>query len=344
MRRSDGSIQSANTPARGSLASEKVEVDNGVYRCMVVEVYYTDDEGNLTFDNKQVTYDCVVLGGRREGQVIPNCKLQAKYGGQYTYSERILRKAESPFAGQSGKRLSEQKGDVVYVQFVGKTSNPVITGLGCHPLDKTQTGGTRANGPVSKEEYNGVHQSINKDGEFELTRKGGTLSGKGYFVPADRATEEEGGQAAEFPFLARLKMSGTSIVLEDAKSQLTLDLEAESYEIKLTNDTVIRANGKTGVITISADAGTNVITINKDGQLSIKASGKVTIDAPLVDVGENASYSATLFENLKQEFDSHIHQIPSTAFVGPLPVVGTTGVPAVPLISLVGSQSVKVKE
>jgi len=214
--RSDGSIQSANTPARGTLASEKVESDSGMYRCMVVEVNFTDSLGNLTFDNKQVTYDCIILGGRKEGQVIPNCKLANPLGGQYNYHERILRKAENPFTGLLGRAPAEQKGDIVYVQFVQKTSNPVILGLGVHPLDKTTTGATFSDGPIWVEEYNGINRSINKDGEFELVRKGGTFNLlKGYFVPADRQLEELGGVPSLELFQARLKFSDGAMLWED---------------------------------------------------------------------------------------------------------------------------------
>lgn len=357
--RSDGSIQSANTPVRGNLAAEAIEVDNGMYRCMVVEVYYTDDQGNLTFDNKQVTYDCIILGGRQEGQIIPNCKLSNMFAGQYNYSERILRKAESAFAGTTGKRLAEQKGDIVYVQFVQKTSNPVITGLGVHPLDKTTTGATKADGPIYKEEYNGIQRSINKNGEFCITRKGGTLSDKGYFVPADRATEEEGGKAAELEYLSRIKMAGDTLVIEDPKSSLTLDLVNESFTAKIGKDksttfkidgkndktsltlasgTLIDVDGAGGVITIDADGGTNQIVISKSGEITIKASSKVSVEAPLVDVGEGAAFSSTLFENLLSEFAKHTHM--STSILAPSP----SSPPLAPLISLVGSQSVKVKD
>lgn len=74
MIRSDGSVVSSNLPKNDS-AFNRTDLDYKIYRCMVVEVYYTDDSNNLTYGNPQVTYDCIILGGRNEGQVIPNCKL-----------------------------------------------------------------------------------------------------------------------------------------------------------------------------------------------------------------------------------------------------------------------------
>ena len=61
--RRDGSIRSANIPI--GLYSDQVEVDSGCHRCMVVETTFTDDSKNFTFNNKQVTYDCIILGGRK---------------------------------------------------------------------------------------------------------------------------------------------------------------------------------------------------------------------------------------------------------------------------------------
>ena len=339
--RSDGSIQSANTPSRNLLSSEKTEIDSGMYRCMVVEVYYIDDKGNLTFSNQQVTYDCIILGGRKEGQIIPNCKLASLLGGQYNYHEHILRKAESPFAGDQSKKLSEQKGDIVYVQFVQKMANPVIIGLGAHPLDQIITGAKKSDGPIWHEEYNGINRNISKDGEFVLTRKGGIASDKGYFIPADRQTEEEGGSTAENEFLSRLRMEGKQLVIEDPKSKIILDLENETLEATVGENkgTFLKINGKEGSITIDADGGTNQIKIDSSGEITIKSTTKVKIEAPLVDVGEGASFSSTVFESLMSEFAAHTHNAPQ-APSGMLP----TTPPLAPLMSLVGSQTIKIKD
>jgi hypothetical protein len=243
-----------------------------------------------------------------------------------------------------------------------------------------------------REEYNGVLTSINKTGEWELIRKGGILSDKGYFVPADRQQEEENGEAAEELFQARLKFSENSMLWEDPRNSIeflkneakwthlvgkSADPESEeppaykeeidgtaekttrTYKsgmvisedgagdkmtITLASGTLIDVDGAGGVITIDADGGTNQIVINKSGEITIKASSKVNVEAPLVDVGEGAAFSSTLFENLLSEFAKHTHSIPGTAFAGPVPVAGVTSVPTAPLISLVGSQSVKVKD
>lgn len=375
MQRLDGSVRSSNTP--NSLYADQVEMDYDTYRCMVVKVYYIDDQKNFTFDNKQVTYDCIVLGGRREGQIIANCKMVNYLGGQFNYHERILRPAESPFNGPGRVLPKEQKGDIVYVQFVGKTSNPIIIGLGTHMLDKDTTGAKKNDGPRWLEEYNGVNTHVNKTGEYELVRKGGTFnSAKGYFTPADRATED-GLEAPEELFQARLKFYDNIMLWEDPVSSIefkkneilwthvvgkeeqvykevidgTAEKTTRTYKsgieivedgandqvyFKLANGTLIDVDGAGGTITMTVDNGNNQIQINQDGNIFIKATTKVNIDAPFVDVGENAAFSSTLFENLLTEFLKHTHGIPGN--VGP---AVTTG-PTAPYISLVGSQTVKV--
>jgi len=299
-------------------------------------------------------------------------------GGQYNYHERVLRKSERPFSGDKKLAPSNQKGDIVYVQFVGRTSNPMIVGLGTHFLDKDTTGAIKSDGHKWVEEYNGVNRHINKSGEFELIRKGGTLNtAKGYFVPADRAADD-GLEPPEELFQARFRLSDNVMLWEDPnnsiefkknellythivgksetnykevidgineqtlrtyKSGLTITEDGinDKMNISLGSGVTVDIDGKAGTITLDSTGG-NSIVIDKSGTMTITASGIVKIDAPLVDVGESASFSSTLFENLLTEFAKHTHPIPGN--VGP-PV---TEVPSAPLISLVGSSSVKIKE
>jgi hypothetical protein len=179
MIRQDGSVQSANTPVYNKLAKNRVDRDYGIYRCMITRVYYTDDEQNLTFENKQVTYDAVILGGPKEGQLINNAKAISCYGGEFNYAEKIYRPIETKELRE--KKISEHKGDIVYIGFLqGNTSAPVIIGGGVQPFDKDSTGATKAEGFRVRTEYNGVFEEINKNGEWELRRKGGTLDTKNW--------------------------------------------------------------------------------------------------------------------------------------------------------------------
>lgn len=208
MMRRDGSIVSANVPSKSRLKSTETEIDSGTYRCMVVKVRYTDDPFNTTFQNKQVTYNCMILGGRREGQVIENCKLVNYLGGEFNYHERVLRATDFTFHGIGSKALPEHTGDIVYVNFVQKNSNPIIIGLGTQPLDLDTTGATISDGPRWIEQYNGIKKEVNKDGDYELTRFGGLYDPiKGFFKPSDE-------------FAARLKFSKNSMIWEDPKNSL----------------------------------------------------------------------------------------------------------------------------
>jgi hypothetical protein len=356
MLRRDGSIQSNNLPSPND-AYNRTDLDYKIYRCMIIEVYYADDQRNLSYGNPQVTYDCLIIGGRNEGQTIPNCKLVNTLGGQFNYHERVLRKTYKPFSGDNSAKLSEQKGDIVYVSFVGgRRSNPIIIGLGTHVLDVDATGATVEDGPIDRYEFNGVYHLTNKDGEYRFIRKGGTYNAEErYFTPADRA-EEDGLPAPEELFQAKISFIDGIMRWEDPKSSITLSKDEQTYniligekqsqvfvdgkndlaKIKMAGGTLINVDGAGGVVTIDADGGgTNVITIDKSGTVTIKASSKVNIEAPLVDVGEGAAFSSTLFENLASEFAKHQH----TGNLG-----APTSPPNAPLISLVGSQSVKVKD
>tara|TARA_R110000868_G_C10973188_1_gene771486 strand:+ start:30257 stop:31246 length:990 start_codon:yes stop_codon:yes gene_type:complete len=325
--RRDGSILSS--ALTGVTHRRAVEVDFGMYRCMITKTYYIDDEGNFTFENQQVTYDAIILGGKKDGQIITNIKAAGVSGGQFNYYERIYRATEFLFSGPGRKPLKDHNGDIVYVQYInGVTALPVIIGAGVSPLDKDKTGAKKADGHILVDEYNGIRKSIDKDGNLKFQRFGGEWdSDKGRFKPADEA---EITQSFTEQKITKTFKSGMEII-EDG--------EAELISFSLPSGTIITANGKDGVVTIDADGGTNQIVIDKGGEITIKASSKVKIDAPLVDVGENAAFSSTLFENLLSEFAKHTHNAPQA----PSGTIPTTP-PLVPLISLVGSQSVKVKD
>ena len=188
--RRDGSVLSS--ALTGSQHRRVVELDYGMYRCMIVKVNYVGDDGNLTFDNSQVTYECMILGGKKEGQVIVNVKAQGQGGGEFNYYERIYRATEFKFSGDGKKPLTEQNGDVVYVQYInGSTSLPIITGGGVSALDKDKTGSTKEDGHRLIDEYNGIRKSIDKDGNLKFERFGGTWNEEGgYFVPNEEAESE----------------------------------------------------------------------------------------------------------------------------------------------------------
>lgn len=329
-RRGDGSI--LPSALRGGQNRRAVEQDFGTYRCMVVKLHFIDDETNLTFKNAQVTYDAIILSGRKEGQTIVNAKLCGELGGQYNFEEKVLRATSKPFSGESAVALADHDGDIVYITFVnGNTSTPIIIGFGTQQLDEDNTGATRAEGARHVKQFNGVKTEIDKNGKYTKQVKSGTYDEEGAFLLPDEDAKYE--ETIDKELRTRKYKSGLEI---------TEDGENDKVTFKLASGTLIDVDGAGG-ITFEADGATKIV-INKEGDIDLVSGTKVNIKAPLVDVGEGAAFSSTLFENLLSEFAKHTHTIPGSAVAGPFPVTGVTGIPAAPLIKLVGSQSVKVKD
>lgn len=351
--RQDGSVRSANTPVYSQQAKTRVDKDHGIYRCMVTRVYFTDDDQNLTFDNKQVTYDCVILGGPKEGQIIPNVKAMNAYGGEFNYAEKIYRPIETKALNE--KRLSEHKGDIVYVGFLqGNTRAGVIIGGGVHPLDKDLTGAKKADGFRVRSEYNGVFEEINKSGEYELRRKGGELNTTtGVFAPGKE-------------FEARFKLFKNKMIWEDPNSSILFEKEEQRITTSVGKGAIVETlDGKNKKITrkvgdisieedgagkkLTATLGNAVMVIDGNsnkitftaGSTIIEVdggSGKISLKGAFVDVGESVSDFAVLFTELATAFNTHTHQY----FPGPGGPTPTTP-PMAPLLQTVGSTTVKLQ-
>lgn len=342
MERRDGSVQSSNLPVYNKMAKNKVDRDFGIYRCMIVRVNFVDQPENLTFDNQQVTYEAVILGGPKEGQILQNVKTMNDYGGEFNYAEKIYRPIDTK--NIKDKEVSEHKGDIVFIGFLqGSTRAPVIIGGGVQPFDKDSTGATKADGFRMRKQYNGVFEEINKTGEFELLRKGGTVdSASGVLTPASGTGDN---------FEARFKLFKNKMVWEDPNSSITFEKDTSKWihlvgksgyseVIDGKNKTVttmvgsvkveLDGNGKKIVMT----AGTTVIEI--DG-----ASGKIKLTSDFVDIGKAVSDFAVLFTELSTAFNTHTHQFPYSA--GPSPAQGVTNPPIAPLLQTVASATVKLQ-
>lgn len=252
MYRSDGSVVSANTPQDGNIFKEE---DFAIYRCLVIKTYYTDDNNNISSgaESPEVVYDCKIIGGFREGAILPNCRVAGAYGGQFNYSERIFRASPGPTGGSKAKPLNQQEGDIVYVGFLnGDPAYPVILGGGNHQLDGSKTGAAAADGPRVIEEYNGVIRNINKDGEFKLTRQGGEFQ-EDHFVPAEGMVE------------ATFEMNIDEILLKDGNDNtVQIDKAADALNIKI-NKTVTQDVGEGAVTQVTDKETESIITSFKSG-------------------------------------------------------------------------------
>ena len=306
-------VLSSNTPTPTNTGETR---DNQLYRCIVVARYFVDDELNITQNavNPQVLYDCAILGGFQEGQTISNCRLASWLGGQYNYAERVLRPNQVPL---NEIPLNEQCGDIVLVQYIqGQNMAPMIVGMGTQPKDGDKTGATIDDGPRWVEEYNGVKTEINKDGEYSLIIKGGELDAEtNDFTPAEDT---------QVSSITMDKDNKVTILAGDATS-VVIDGKSDSIVIKNNQGLEINITGAS-------------MTINGGTTLTATAD-TINLDAGMVNVGQGAGLHSTLFENLKSEFESHIHQVPQ-AMGGILP----SQKPLIPLTPSVGSQSVTVKD
>lgn len=291
--RYDNSVESSNTPF-----SKKVR-DYGLYRCMVIGVDYIDSANNFsgTGKNPQVLYEVMVLGGFKEGQLITGVRLASSMGGgQYNYYERVLKKASK----KTSTPLHEQDGDIVYLQFLqGNVDAPTIIAMGVNCQDSTQTGATKALGPIERKQYNGIYQYTNKDGEFLLTRKGGSYNATtDQFIPIETGT-----------FESRLVLEDDNIIIEDASNGITI-------------------NKSGNLITLSTKSGKTKITING-------TTDKVVVNAEHIELGdatlEYIVKSKMLKDWIKNEIDSvyngHTHPVPA---VVPLALAAVAVTPLIP--------------
>jgi len=284
--RMDGSVESSNVPSRENLYAPQTELELGIYRCMITEVRYTDSPYNITFKNPQVTYEAVILGGPKEGQILTNIVAMHSLGGEYNYEERIYRKLENPLAGEKSGRIYEQKGDIVYVGFIqANKSTPVILGCGTQPLDEDNTGARSDEGPRLLEEYNGVLKYINRDGELSFVRKGGSLNeASGVFEPGEERVstffmDKNGG-------LTLNANDGSFLGLNAAAGEVTLS-QKDGNALALLQDQINIAH-KSGSDLISI--GEDLLQITTNGDL-VQQSNAHTIDSGSINMAGRGSAS-----------------------------------------------------
>jgi hypothetical protein len=313
MYREDDSVKSNNTPGTDSYRNDSR--DFSIYRCIVNKVKYIDDAENLSKNSPtpEVMYDCVVIGGYKEGHIFPNCRVATPFGGgQHNFGERIYRSSSKSLVSTS---LNKQDGDIVFVSFIsGDTSKPIILGGGVQPLDRDSTGAKKSDGPIKKEQYNGILTLVDKNGNYSLTKLGGKYDAKkGIFIPNSSSKKiivEYTGEK-----ITRSFESGLKIVEDGANDAVTITT-ASGAEISL--------DGNAGTVSITSGSAT----------VEIDAAGKISLKGDFVDLGSSASDFVTLFTELATAFASHSH-------IGNLG--SSTSPPLAPLLPSVGSLTVKAQ-
>lgn len=341
--RYDGSIESANTPTSENTFHRK---DYATYRCMITEVYFQNDlsRRNITQNSTspQVLYEAVILGGFKEGQLISNIRMANLLSGVYNYEERILRKTSKDLLKD---RLDTHDGDIVYITFnQGSIIAPIIIGCDKSFLNESDTGATMDDGPRLIQQYNGVFKNINKDGEFFLTRKGGTYdSVNGYFVPVD-SDENEDDEADTFQ--AKFHLLANKMLWEDPQSSILFEKDEKKYTLSVGKEgdgdeaetiysEIIDATAKTktstwkeGIVTVEdsqndkltittiggaifeVDGTGDKITITTAGGAVVTIDGaidKVTIKGATIELGEGATEAAILGNLFMDLYNAHTH-------------------------------------
>lgn len=310
----NGSIQSSNTPTYNKTGISRD--DYAVYRCMVVDTLYVDDDKNISKNakNPEVLYECVILGGSAAGQTLSYCRLASYLGGDSNYSERTLAKSTKDV---SKVKLADHDGDVVYVEFIqGHDAYPVIIALGKGINDKIAA--KKADGPRFIEAYNGVETLISNKGEVTKTMMGGETQ-DGRFKSGTSAIIKE--EWLKDEKIVRTYKTGMTV---------TEDGVNDKVEIKTSGGVVTSLDGKGNKISIKA--GSTEIII--DG-----GSGKISLKGDMIDLGTSVTDFVTKFTELASAFATHFHMVPQ-APAGVLP----SQPPVAPLLSTVGSQTVKVQD
>jgi hypothetical protein len=264
----DDSILSANQSRKHLMEKNRIDNKDMLCRGMVLKVNYVDDKLNLTSNtqNPEVTYDVILSSGPMEGQILSNVRKMGILGGQYNFSEIVLRQASKPFSGTGAKDFNNQDGDIVYVLFVnGNLSSPAIVGLGNHPLDATNTGATKTDGPRLIEQFNGVNTLIDKNGNYTITRKGGSYDAvKDAFVPVDAGNE------------AQIKFTSNKMTLSSNGQMVEQVIDGAAQKL-----TVTMQSG----VTLTIDGAGNSITIKDSGGGTLKiANGKVGLGGSSAEV------------------------------------------------------------
>lgn len=285
LRRSDGSVMSANTPTAYNKPVWGKE-DYKLYRVLLTKAFYTDDEKNVTkgSPSPEMTYEGIIIGGKTEGQTVANIRDAAFLsGGKTNVSERVYRACTKPLTGPSAVPISQQDGDVVYVVFIqGDYSFPLIVGTATGILDAGKTGAKKADGPRYKWEYNGIFFEVNKLGELTLTRKGGSFKAlEGFFEP-DQAGKK-----------LTLKISESRVLLGLNDNALVQDLDgvAEKITITFKSGMTVTIDGKNDMVKILSKGGAFATVDGKTGTIELKdnGSGKLKITGSKVALGASSA-------------------------------------------------------
>lgn len=224
--RDNGSVISSN-----NIAFSSTPRDYGIYQGQVINVRYVDDLENATngLSSAEVLYTIMIVGGSRDGQVFETVRNICKEAGSnINFSETTLQASESPYqtSNQQNKDPLNQVGDIVYIAFVeGNYFYPVIIGFGVNGLNTQQS--TAAQAPRKQSQFNGVQQLIDNNGNWEITKYGGTLDAstpaKPVFKPNADSSSHDG----------QISINGQTVNINVNSGQVNITVEASNDSVKI---------------------------------------------------------------------------------------------------------------
>lgn len=225
----------------------------GVYRGMVVDVIYTDDERNSNKERIEYTV-------RVNGQLYPNVIDVRALGGIYNHSE-VIRKSLEVDAGIEPIPYEEVvDGEHVVVAFLhGHADYPVILGGLPHTGNPVYKKGVKNDGRYARYEYNGIEFLTDKDGTLTIKQRGikdkdGVITNTGALDAAD----------PENPICTEIKIDGQT-------GDLSLT-RWNGHKVEFVGDD-LNIDVPAGNVTVNAvDA-----NINASGNATIVAGGDVIL-------------------------------------------------------------------
>lgn len=203
----------------------------------VDKVHYTDDELNSTNEkeNKRLEYTCSFVGGAHARERIYRVVDARSGGGKHIVDFQVRQPPdEKDTSGQTPgsqeKKPEETSGDFALAVCIDQFSNSWAL-VQDYPHPQANHEAERGDGVQKVKSFNGVRETIDKDGKYTLRQTGGTedvQTGKPQFE--DEAGGTENGTA--FSFTPQGKMS----ITDKNESTFEMDPSSKSMSTKSAGD------------------------------------------------------------------------------------------------------------
>lgn len=341
----DGGVISSGVPISKKRSDEHNTLF-GLYRGVVIRVIYPDDPDNST--KERVEYVVKV-----NGQEYRNCVPMTDVGAVNNYHEKILKPVEKSYSGQLDKSTYDENvdGEQVYVMFLmGNGNVPIIVGSCQHQKRKKKF--KKADGVFDEMEFNGIQVQTDAKGNYTIRQMGlkdkdGTIlnpEAKGALIKLGGVDGDILLKSSKNGLIQMDKDGGISIIAKDG-SILTMNAKDGSVLLVSKAGQAITMNGD--AINIAEKSGKTLISLNgKSCQVTsdkvVIQSKETTINSGTVNIGNGATYTSVIYENLKTIFDGHNHPTAVGPSGPPLPPMTMALMELSPATSA-QSKSVKLK-